>query len=103
MMVTRVNRLKVFPVIRYLMLGGKAGGRRAAAAAMAEFKGAESNELVLRALEDPTPLWAVLPPALAVQLIGLLKVHARNLKKVGWGLVGANALALGILLSGASS
>jgi HEAT repeat protein len=48
-------RLKAFSLIEYLVLDGKPGGRRAAAEALAEFSGAEANNLVLRALDDPDP------------------------------------------------
>jgi HEAT repeat protein len=54
-MATRINRLQVFSVVRYLLLQGKPGGRRAAAAVLEEFKGAESNRLVLQAIRDPDP------------------------------------------------
>lgn len=43
---------------------------------------------------------ALLPPALAILVISLLRVHPRHLKKVGWTLVGANALTLVLLLQG---
>lgn len=43
---------------------------------------------------------ALLPPAVAVLGISLLPVHPRHLKRVGWSLVGANALALAVLLRG---
>jgi len=49
----------------------------------------------------PVP-WAlaVLPPSAAVFVLSLLRVHPRNLKKVGWLLVGANSLSLLILVLG---
>lgn len=59
--------------------------------------------LLLRIWPDPSPLLAVLPPAAAVLSIGLMKVPARNLKRVGWSMVGANAVALGLLLLGGLS
>jgi hypothetical protein len=54
--------------------------------------------LLFRVWPDPTPALAVLPPAAAVLSIGAMRVSARNLKTVGWSMVGANAMALGILL-----
>jgi HEAT repeat protein len=48
-------RLQAFATIRYLVLHGKPGGRRAAAEALQEFSGADANNLVLMALEDPEP------------------------------------------------
>jgi hypothetical protein len=43
---------------------------------------------------------AVLPPALAILVLSLVRVHPKHLKRVGWTLVGANSLALAILLRG---
>jgi hypothetical protein len=43
---------------------------------------------------------ALLPPALAILILSLLRVHPRNLKRVGWTLVGANTLTLVLLLQG---
>src|SRR5581483_7297559 len=39
----------------YLLLRGKVGGRRAAAAALAQFNGAQANSLALKALQDDDP------------------------------------------------
>ncbi|MHC4177909.1 MAG: HEAT repeat domain-containing protein [Planctomycetota bacterium] len=50
-----IPRLQAFSMIEYLVLHGNPGGRRAAAEALAEFSGAEANNLVLRALDDPDP------------------------------------------------
>jgi len=49
----------------------------------------------------PVP-WAlaVFPPAAAVFVLSLLRVHPRSLKRVGWLLVGANCLSLLVLLLG---
>jgi len=49
-------RLQAFSMIRCLVLHGKPGGRRAAADALREFRGADANNVVLNALEDPDPL-----------------------------------------------
>jgi len=44
------------------------------------------------------PALALLPPAAGVLILGLIRVHPRHLKRVGWTLVGANTLALVLLL-----
>lgn len=41
---------------------------------------------------------ALLPPSVAVTVLSILRVHPRNLKRVGWTLVGANTLTLAALL-----
>lgn len=46
------------------------------------------------------PAAAVLPPVLATFILSLFRVHPKHLKRVGWSLVGANALALVLLLQG---
>jgi hypothetical protein len=43
---------------------------------------------------------ALLPPALAVLAIALLRVHPRHLNRVKWTLMGANALTLVLILQG---
>jgi hypothetical protein len=43
---------------------------------------------------------ALLPPSVAIFGLSLLRVHPKHLKRVGWSLVGANTLALVILLVG---
>jgi hypothetical protein len=43
---------------------------------------------------------ALLPPALAILILSLIRVHPRHLKRVGWTLVGANTLTLLLLLQG---
>jgi hypothetical protein len=48
-------RLQVFSMIEYLALHGKPGGRRAATEALRDFSGADANNLVLKALDDPDP------------------------------------------------
>lgn len=45
-----------------------------------------------------TELLAVLPPALAVLVLGLFPPHPRHLKRVGWTMVTADALTLALLL-----
>lgn len=49
--------------------------------------------------EMPRAALALLPPAAGVFLMALAKPHPRHLKRVGWTLVGANFLALLILLA----
>lgn len=55
LLATSMSRLKVFDVVRHALLHGKTAGRRAAAAALVEFKGFEANTLVVSALEDEDP------------------------------------------------
>lgn len=55
LMATAMPRLKVFEVIRYVLLHGAVAGRRAAAKALSTFKGYEANALVQQALEDADP------------------------------------------------
>lgn len=55
LMATQVSRVNKLAVIRYLLIHGTPGGRRAAAMFLAQFKGAECHELVLAGLEDPDP------------------------------------------------
>ena len=43
---------------------------------------------------------ALLPPALAIIILSLIRVHPRHLKRVGWTLVGADTLTLLLLLQG---
>lgn len=50
-----MNRLDAFELIRHVLKNGNDGGRRAAAAALAEFKGVNANQLVENALQDPDP------------------------------------------------
>ena len=47
-----------------------------------------------------TAALAVVPPALAVFVVWALRVHPRRLKRVGWSLVAANLVTLGLLLAG---
>ena len=51
-MVSNIDRLQVFDVVRHLLCNGGTAARRAASAALAEFGGAEANDLVLEALHD---------------------------------------------------
>ncbi len=50
-----IPRLQAFSTITHVLRRGKAGGRRAAAAALAQFNGAEANAAGLKALDDPDP------------------------------------------------
>lgn len=52
---SNMKRLDVFLVVEHLLRYGNAGGRRAAAAALADFNGAEANTLTLLALDDLDP------------------------------------------------
>ncbi len=55
LMASSVKRTDIFEVIEQLLLRGKPGGRRAAAVALAQFNGAEANNLAVRALDDEDP------------------------------------------------
>lgn len=50
-----MKRLHVFEVVQFLLVKGNVGGRRAASHALAEFRGAEANQLVLQGLADADP------------------------------------------------
>jgi len=50
-----VPRARAFETIRYLLLHGNEGGRRAASEALEAFQGAEANELALLAADDEDP------------------------------------------------
>jgi HEAT repeat protein len=50
-----MSRLKVFEVVKYAMCHCGILSRRAASAALAEFKGGEANELALQAMDDTDP------------------------------------------------
>ncbi len=50
-----IARLKAFKTVKYLLQQGRPGGRRAAAARLAEFQGSEANALAQRALDDDDP------------------------------------------------
>jgi hypothetical protein len=64
------------------------------AAGVGLFATASALLLPARALEA----LAVLPPALAVLVLGLFPPHPRHLKRVGWTMVTADALTLALLL-----
>jgi hypothetical protein len=64
----------------------------AAVAAVALVGGGSMGEV------DRWPVFALLPPAVGVLALGFVRVHPRHLKRVGWTLVGANALVLFFLL-----
>lgn len=46
------------------------------------------------------PAAALLTPALAIFALSLIRVHPKQLKRVGWTLVGANTVSLVLLLQG---
>lgn len=48
----------------------------------------------------PPAAAALLPPAVAILALSMIRVHPRHLKRVGWTLVGANGLTLILLLQG---
>ena len=50
-----MSRRAVYEMLEFLMDRGSAGGRRAAALALAQFHGAAANALALRGLSDPDP------------------------------------------------
>jgi HEAT repeat protein len=47
-----MNRLGVFEVLKYILQHGGVPGRRAAAEALVHFKGAEANDLIVKAVHD---------------------------------------------------
>jgi HEAT repeat protein len=55
LMASGMNRLEVFETIGQLLINGTPGGRRAAAAALAQFHGSEANALAIKALSDQDP------------------------------------------------
>lgn len=55
LMLSSMNRLETFRSVEHLLLRGKPAGRAAAALALAEFNGAEANQLAVRALNDKDP------------------------------------------------
>ncbi len=67
---TRVPRRQVFEALRHLAQRGKPAGRRAAVQALAQFPGAEANQLVLEALKDPDP---------QVQAAAVAQLRQRNI------------------------
>ena len=50
-----VNRQEVFETLRQILQHGRPGGRREAALALHEFRGADADQLVLEALDDSDP------------------------------------------------
>lgn len=50
-----MNRLQVYRLIERLLTQGTPGGRRAASAALAQFRGNDANQLALQCLADPDP------------------------------------------------
>ena len=76
-----IPRSEAFAVVKCLLLGGKAGGRRAAVDALNEFNGAKANALVLQALDDEDP--HVQAKAIAqLRRRGILGALPRLLEKV---------------------
>ncbi len=65
-----ISRPSALAVVRHVLLRGKPAGRRAAAAALTEFAGAEANALALAALDDPDP---------QVQAIAVRQLRARGI------------------------
>jgi hypothetical protein len=55
MMASAMDRDDVFEVIEFLLLQGNAGGRAAAAEALADFRGSKATMLVVRTLNDEEP------------------------------------------------
>ena len=53
--VSGVPRPQVLELLRRILRHGKPGGRREAARAICEFRGAEANSLAIAALDDPDP------------------------------------------------
>jgi HEAT repeat protein len=54
-MVSGIPRNQAFNALQWILKEGKAGGRREAACALAEFPGVEANSLALKSLDDPDP------------------------------------------------
>ncbi|MHB8863420.1 MAG: HEAT repeat domain-containing protein [Pirellulaceae bacterium] len=54
-MASHMNRLNVFRIVKQVLTCGRTAARRVASAALGEFGGAEANQLVLDALQDPDP------------------------------------------------
>lgn len=52
---SNLNRIEAFRVVQYLMTRGRTEARRLASRALAEFGGAEANQLALHGLRDPDP------------------------------------------------
>jgi HEAT repeat protein len=73
LMASRVPRLDVYGAIAHTLANGKPGGRHAAAVALAEFNGAEANNLAMVALEDDDP---------KVQATMISQVRARGIPGV---------------------
>jgi len=70
LMASNMDRQELLQVIGFLLQRGKAGARRAAAAALAEFQGPEADALTVRALHDTDPqVRAALIPQLRLRRI----------------------------------
>lgn len=70
-MASGLSRIGVFEVIEFILANGEPEGRRAAARALAEFRGAEANGAVLRAIEDDDP---------TVRAIAVGQLRERNIR-----------------------
>ena len=55
-MASGMSRLRLFEVVDFILTHGAAEGRREAADVLAEFRGAEADASVIRALEDDDPI-----------------------------------------------
>jgi hypothetical protein len=55
LMATSMDRKRLFDLIRFFLMEGKPGGRRAAADRLAEFDGPEADALAVQALADDAP------------------------------------------------
>lgn len=74
------------------------GAARAASGFLGPFAGSVWASELPRLL--PPAAAALLPPALAIFVLSLIRVHPRHLKRVGWTLVAVNFLTLILLLQG---
>jgi HEAT repeat protein len=52
---TSMNRLHAFEVLKHVLTHGRTAARRIAAKALAEFGGAEANQLAVQGIRDPDP------------------------------------------------
>jgi HEAT repeat protein len=80
-MATGMKSSQAYEILNRLATSGKAGGRRAAVAALKKFSGTEANALVLRSLKDPDP---------QVQAAALAQLRQR-------GIPGALSILLGLV------
>jgi hypothetical protein len=84
-------------LVRLRTRGAQDPGRRSAALSLC----AEALAVALVAAGLPAALaWATLPGVAAGVVIALLPVAGRHLRAVGWSIVGASVVTLGVLLGG---